>query len=39
MINARIPIIIIKKNLLFFFTEYKNKWKKHKFRRQKNQKK
>ena len=27
-----------KKNLLFFFTEYKNEWKQHKFRRQKNQK-
>ena len=30
--------IIIKKFLLFFFTEYKNEWKQHKFRRQKNQK-
>ena len=28
-----------KKNLLFFFTEYNNEWKEHKFRQQKNQKK
>ena len=27
---------IIKKKTLFFFTEYKNKWKQHKFRLQKN---
>ena len=27
-----------KKIVLFFFTEYENEWKEHKFRRQKNQK-
>ena len=27
--------IIIKKKILFFFTEYKNEWEQHKFRRQK----
>ena len=32
-------LIIIKKNLLFFVTEYKNEHKEHKFWRQKNQKK
>ena len=31
--------IIIKNFLLFFFTEYKNEWEQHKFRRQKNKKK
>ena len=39
IITACIPIIIIKKFLLFFFTVYKNERKKHKFKQWKNQKK
>ena len=31
-------LIILKNVLLFFFTEYKNEWKQHKFQRQKNKK-
>ena len=31
-------LIIMKKFLLFFFSVYKNEWKQHKFRRQKNKK-
>ena len=31
IITACIPIIAINKFLLFFFTEYKNEYKQHKF--------
>ena len=31
IITACIPIIVITKFLLFFFTVYKNEWKEHKF--------
>ena len=39
IITACIPIIIIKKFLLFFFTVYKNERKEHKFWQQKYQEK
>ena len=38
MIAARIPKLLLK-NVLLFFTVYKNEWKGHKFLRQKKSKK
>ena len=37
MITLHIPKLL-KKNIYFFFTNYKNEWKERKFRRQKNKK-
>ena len=38
IITARIPQLLLKKKLLFFFTEYKNEWEQNIFRQQQQKK-